>query len=102
MRNRRLTYIGQTYNLKSRLSQHNSGSGTCFTNEIQNRPWAILACIAGFDKNKQFMLSIEDSWKRLRNNAIQNGIRDPRDLVKTASIIVENNDDLRLILHFKE
>ena len=102
MRNRRLTYIGQTYNLKSRLTQHNSGSGTYFTNEIQNRPWAILAYIAGFDRNKQSMLSIEDSWKRLRNNAIHNGTRDPRELVMTACTIVENNNDLRLIIHFKE
>ena len=102
MRNRRLTYIGQTYNLKSRLAQHNSGSGTYFTNEIQNRPWAILAYIAGFDRNKTSMLSMEDSWKRLRNNAIHNGTRDPRELVRTAYTIVENNIDLRLIIHFKE
>ena len=98
IRNIRLTYIGQTYNLKSRLAQHNSGSGTYFTNEIQNRPWAILAYIAGFDRNKQSMLSMEDSWKRLRNNAIHNGTRDPRELVRTAYTIVENNIDLRLIV----
>ena len=34
LRNRRLNYIGQTFNLKQRLAQHNSGSCTYLTNEI--------------------------------------------------------------------
>ena len=102
LRNRRLSYIGQTFNLKQRLEQHSSGSGTYFTNEIQKRPWAVLAYIAGFDCNRQRMLSVEDSWKRLCNNAIRGGVRDPRELVKSGNVITDNTEDLKLIIHFKE
>ena len=50
VRNKRAYYIGETMCLKTRLRQHNSGSGTFFTNEIGRRPWALFAYITGFDK----------------------------------------------------
>jgi hypothetical protein len=55
-KNRRLTYIGQTANLRDRLNNHNQcAGGTKMTNEIQNRPWSLLAYIVGFDNNRCHM-----------------------------------------------
>ena len=100
LKNRRITYIGQTLDIRQRLLQHNSGSGSSFTNEIGNRPWAILGYIIGFDKNRAWMMSVEDSWQRLRQRAILIGERDPRSLVRTAIEIVEHSRDLKLIEFF--
>lgn len=101
LKNRRITYIGQTLDIRQRLSQHNSGSGSSFTDEIKNRPWAILGYIAGFDRNRSLMMSIEYSWQRLRSNVIRTGERDPRALVRTAIQIVEFSNDLKLIEFFE-
>ena len=100
LKNRRITYIGQTLDIRQRLLQHNSGSGSSFTNEIGNRPWAILGYIIGFDRNRAWMMSVEDSWQRLRQRAILIGERDPRSLVRTAIEIVEHSRDLKLIEFF--
>ena len=56
-------YIGQTLHLGTRLAQHNSGFGGKQTSPAHLRPWALLAYVAGFQQNRQNMLSFESDWK---------------------------------------
>jgi hypothetical protein len=70
------------------------------TNEIQNRPWSLLAYIVGFDNNRCHMQSVEASWQKLVNQAVSSEIIDPRLLAQRASQIVENSSELTLVLHF--
>jgi predicted GIY-YIG superfamily endonuclease len=100
-KNRRLTYIGQTGHLRDRLNNHNQGAGgTNMTNEIQNRPWSLLAYIVGFDNNRCHMQSVQASWQKLINQAVLSGIIEPLMLAQKASQIVENNSELTLVFHF--
>ena len=46
------------------------------------------------------MQSLEASCQTLINQAVLNGIIDPRMLAQRASQIVENNSELTLVLHF--
>ena len=96
----RKSYIGQTFDIKTRLRQHNSGHGTSFTDE--NRPWALYAYIIGFDNNRHMMMSIENSWQYLRTAAINDGDRNPKDLVRSGLPLVQNsNGKLKMICLFK-
>ena len=93
------SYIGQTFDLRSRLRAHNSGNGTSFTD--LNRPWALYAYIIGFDNNRHKMMSIENSWEYLRIQAVNNGVRDPKQLVLSGLPLVHASDGkLKMICHF--
>ena len=46
-------------------------------NEIQNRPWSLVAYIVGFDINHGFMLSVEASWERFSIQKVSRGTIDP-------------------------
>ena len=67
-------YIGQTLHLSTRLAQHNSGSGAKQTSPDHLRPWAILAYVAGFNGNKQEMLSFETAWRHRAAAIMANGV----------------------------
>ena len=100
-KNRILTYIGQTVNLRDRLYNHNQcQGGTNMTNDIQNRPCSLLAYIVGYDNNRCYMQSVEASWQKLVNQAVSKEIIDPQLLAQRASHIVENSSELTLVLHF--
>ena len=88
--------------LKTRLCQHNSGSGTFFTNEIGRRPWALFAYITGFDKKRNLMKSVENSWQKLCHDAVSDGVRSMKEIASTALLITENSyrNELRFISHF--
>ena len=104
VRNKRAYYIGETMCLKTRLRQHNSGSGTFFTNKIGRRPWALFAYITGFDKKRNLMKSVENSWQKLCHDAVSDGVRSMKEIASTASLITENSyrNELRFISHFNE
>jgi predicted GIY-YIG superfamily endonuclease len=86
-----LTYIGQTVNLKDRLKNHNQGEGggTKITNEIQTRPWSLLAYIVGFDNNRCHIKSVEASWQKLVNQAVSKVIIDPQLLAQGQVILLK-------------
>ena len=104
VRNKRAYYIGETMCLKTRLRQHNSGSGTFFMNKIGRRPWALFAYITGFDKKRNLMKSVENSWQKLCHDAVSDGVRSMKEIASTASLITENSyrNELRFISHFNE
>ena len=96
------TYIGQTMDLTKRLSQHNSGFGTDFTQQIVLRPWIIYAFITGFEKNRTLMLSVEHDWKMRRQFLANQGERNPKLFAKSASnILINRNSQLNLLLCFR-
>ena len=98
LKDNRKTYIGETFDLRTRLRTHNSGYGTSFTDE--HRPWAVYAYISGFNRDKNYMKSVENAWQRHRNLS-QSPC--PKALAKTAIPIIENaNGRLQLILHFND
>ena len=41
-------YIGETFNQRRRLRDHNSGLGASFTNIPERRPWAVFCFLTGF------------------------------------------------------
>ena len=97
-------YIGQTLNIGRRLNEHNSGYGSSFTDQIVYRPWFLFAYVVGFNKNIDGMKYFELRWQQLRNNNIERGERDMKQLALCANVIIDemrNNDELRLILMFK-
>jgi hypothetical protein len=97
----RKTYIGQTFNIKKRLNDHNSGFGTVFTDDY--RPWALYGIIIGFEGRVDRMMSTENSWQFMRNNAVSQGTNNPKDLVRSCIPLVEaSNGALKLICYFKD
>ncbi|KAF4650251.1 hypothetical protein FOL47_001334, partial [Perkinsus chesapeaki] len=50
-----VSYIGQTENLRRRIDEHNSRSGTRFTALAQFQPWALLAYI--------LVVTVVDGWQ---------------------------------------
>ena len=58
------TYVGQTSDLRRRLREHNSGSGSYLTNQIHLRPWGVLCFATGFsdltDKNRSERIDLEE------------------------------------------
>ena len=89
--NSRENYIGETFDIITRLKQHNSDNGTTFTDE--NRPWTLYAYIIGFNRNKNRMKSVGNSWQHLRNIAVNNEICNPKDLVRPELPLVLNSND---------
>ena len=67
-------YIGQTSCLSQRLIQHNSGSGSSTTANIQFRPWAVSAFICCLSHmNRAERMSIENRWKIMIQDMIIQG-----------------------------
>ena len=98
--NSRKKYIGETFDIITRLKQDNSGNGTTFTDE--NRPWTLYAFIIGFNCNKNRMKSVEISWQHLRNIAVINGIYNPKDLVRSGlPLVLNSNGELKMVCLFK-
>ena len=61
-----IIYIGETECLTQRMMQHNSGNGSQFTQDIQNRLWAVAAYICGLGHmSTSDRMSIERTWKRM-------------------------------------
>ena len=58
------TYVGQTSDLRRRLREHNSGSGSYLTNQIHLRPWGVLCFATGFsdltDINRSERIDLEE------------------------------------------
>lgn len=64
IRDKRVTYTGETENMRRRLTDHNSGLGAIGTAPISLRPWAIGAIITGAKlKDKNYRLFVEEKWR---------------------------------------
>ncbi len=74
IRDRRVTYTGETQNLRRRLMQHNSGVGSEGTAPVSLRPWGIGAMIFGPRmRDKQTRLFVEQMWRdSIRNRGRTN------------------------------
>jgi hypothetical protein len=74
IRDRRVTYTGETQNMRRRLLQHNSGVGSEGTAPVSLRPWSIGAIIFGPKmRNKQTRLFVEQKWRdSIRNRGRTN------------------------------
>jgi hypothetical protein len=77
--------------LTTRLAQHNSGFGARQTSPAHLRPWAILAYVAGFNGNRQEMLSFETGWKNRAAAIMAHGvmINTVMDIAQSAVSIIE-------------
>ncbi|CAB9511976.1 unknown protein [Seminavis robusta] len=62
-----VTYIGETQNLRERLTLHYQGSACSQTSIEHLRPWGMLAFVAGFEFSKSRRKSFESRWKALRD-----------------------------------
>ena len=70
LRDHNTTYVGQTNNLKRRVSEHNRGIGSKVTTASALRPWYPIAFITGFDaEDEHERLQIESSWQQVRNRS---------------------------------
>lgn len=101
--------IGKTKNPRSRLNIHNCGHASSSAEPIHLRPFAVMACICGFEGCDIMMLSIERKWKEARDILIMQGIDDPREWARSGLSVIEggnnriingNGFDLRLVLLF--
>lgn len=104
IRDKTFTYIGMTGNIIRRLRQHNSGVGSSSTEPLHLRPYAVLAYICGFGKNRERMFSMERKWKEERDRLIRLGVRDARQIAESGHSLIESSglsDELRLVLLYK-
>eukprot|EP00984_Skeletonema_dohrnii_P023809 scaffold12895_cov164-Skeletonema_dohrnii-CCMP3373.AAC.6 len=64
LKDKRVTYTGETENLANRLLQHNSGNGSDGTAPASLRPWALGAFIVGSRLNeKSVRCTVERKWR---------------------------------------
>ena len=68
LKNKAVSYIGQTRDLETRLHAHNSGSGSEGTCDSALRPWHVMGYVIGFEDDSSSVLkSFEHSWEVLRD-----------------------------------
>jgi len=63
-------HIGSAKQLPKRLSEHNSDWESRQTASPLLRPWALLACVAGFDTDCSEMWAFENEWISHKENAL--------------------------------
>lgn len=61
-RDTNMMYIGETNNIRRRLTQHNSGDGSCITRQRFLQPWAVYAFVVGFRTRRERQM-FESIWK---------------------------------------
>ena len=84
------TYIGTTINLRDRLNAHNSGYGSSSTEPLFLRPFALLAYISGFNGGRRDLrFWLENKWKERRDELINQGIVDPKELALCGNDIIQ-------------
>jgi hypothetical protein len=94
-RNRHFVYFGATMCIRSFLINHNSGTGS-FEVPIEFRPYALIAYICGFRKDKTLMEMIKETWK---NEYKEN---DVLKWARNAKEFLHHDNDLRCIYLLKE
>ena len=94
-RNRHFVYIGATMCVRSFLINHKSGTGS-FEVPIEFRPYALIAYICGFRKDKTLMEMIKETWK---NEYKEN---DVLKWARNAKEFLHHDNDLRCIYLLKE
>lgn len=104
------TYIGATDCIRSRIIRHNSGFGSRSTTKENLRPFAIMAYICGFGRNRELMFSIEQKWKIRRNELMSDGNNDPRNWARCGNDVISQVEgdvyntgmtDLKLVTLFR-
>ena len=66
------TYIGKTFNLQRRFTEHNLGYGAKQTENEKLRPWAIIGYVCGFRHIDSYMKEFENLWRQKQWNLRQN------------------------------
>ncbi|KAL7538852.1 hypothetical protein ACHAXR_012264, partial [Thalassiosira sp. AJA248-18] len=83
-------YIGQTQNISTRFSQHNSGRGAEGTADPYYRPYCVAAYICGLSHmDKVDREILEHRWKVYNREAIRNGRRSIECRIDQGRRIVE-------------
>jgi predicted GIY-YIG superfamily endonuclease len=87
----RTIYIGETNNLDKRLKQHNSGVGAKQTEPLRLRPWALVACVSGFQSDKNAMRSFQNDWQARSRRMMDLGTRSVSTAVDAGIALVSEN-----------
>ena len=78
-------YVGETSNIRRRLTQHNSGYGAHFTEDALCRPWCLYVLVVGFPgvgtspENTQARRNLERQW-HMAMAAIPHRLRDTNSI----------------------
>ena len=90
MSDKKFSYIGMTNSLRQRIQQHNTGLGSSTTAQLHLRPFALVAYICGFERNRYMMFRAEAKWKLKRDCCIRNGIFDVYSLANCANEVIHD------------
>ena len=92
------TYVGETFNLRRRLKEHNEGYGSKQTLSPNLRPWGLYAYISGYQGNKDLMMSNEGQWSGMSRR--YNMPYRPQNMLRYGKTIVShhNNNNLPKLL----
>ena len=100
------TYIGQTMEyVGDRVKRHNAGHGADQTADAQHRPWGLLACVVGFDRDTRLLVRFERDWKIRRRTAVvhNHGSITPVQVANLAVVVMQydayRDKGLRFILN---
>ena len=103
LRNKKALYIGETKCLRTRLKQHNSGSGADFTSIESLRPYAVFSYICGFEDNKRLRLEIEHSWKTIRDFELhQNPSCCPKQIARSIGPVIQRMNNIMTYSHLRQ
>ena len=64
LKNREMTYIGRTSNLRRRINEHNSGHGSRHTQSRELRPFALVGYVSGFGSDRIACHAFEKEWQQ--------------------------------------
>ena len=64
LKNRQVTYVGRTSNLRRRINQHNSGHGSKHTHSEELRPFALVGYVSGFGSDRPACYAFEKEWQQ--------------------------------------
>ena len=67
------THIGETIDLRQRMTNHNAGEGAKQTQPCHLRPWALMGCVTGFQGDKKEMKDFEARWQCLSRFRVSHG-----------------------------
>ena len=84
---------------EKRLKQHNSGSGSKFT--TNHRPYAVVAFICGFGRNRNLMKHVEYQWQIKRDILENNGNLSIYDWALQGQAVIQDIDNSPLYDEYK-
>jgi len=104
-KNPNIVHIDTTFCLRTKLNYHNTGYSVHSNLPICDRPYALLAYICGFNRNKDLMHNIMELWSiKKQELEATSGHASPRDWAKCGNEVIQsiNCSGMKLICLFKE